>query len=131
MVHVASFEPTGTGNSSNSTERLYPIHPGTTVEQCVIVEAKRYPSTTDDRRHGLAHAVHYDPDPASLGWWLDDLARLVMQFVVVMFICESALHKRVFSDALLIGIFIVAFGWWLSIRAMRQEARRQLMPDAD
>jgi hypothetical protein len=65
-------------------------------------------------------------DTDKLGAPLSDIARLVMQLVIVFFIAEVAFQRRVVSDALLLAVFVMAIGWWLTVRSLRAEAKGEL-----
>ncbi len=65
---------------------------------------------------------YLDYRPGSL---LSDIAKFVMQMVLMVVLGEALFQRRVISDALMLGIFIIAFGWWLTVRRMRQEIRQE------
>lgn len=82
------------------------------------------PTRTGERFRARVAAMRRNPN--QLGAWLDDFAKLVLNFLIVVLLAEVFMHKRVVSDALMIGLLIMAFGWWSTVRTMRREAAQEL-----
>jgi hypothetical protein len=68
-------------------------------------------------------------NPYGLASWLDAVARIVMQLAVIFGAAEFVARHRVVPDNWLIGAFIMGFGWWITVRVMRQRAAEVLRVD--
>lgn len=62
---------------------------------------------------------------ATVGSRLHGLAKLLMQLILVVVVAELVSQRRAVPDHVLVGLFIIAFGWWITVVEMRRKARKE------